>query len=152
MTHQNLSLGMYRKLFWATLNQLTSLQVSEVTIDNLSPLRCRVHGPAFWSDQASSKKLNFSWWGAWERQHASLSSNAVTGISCQAREGGEVVHRVGILTFCKKNYQIPTPGQRIIVKISRNKWFTSHLLFKIDRSNAWCQVKIATLGDRKSVV
>ena len=43
---------------------------------------------------------------------------------------------VGILTFSKEIIKIPTPGQRIIVKISRNKWFTSHLLFKIDRSNA----------------
>ena len=43
--------------------------------------------------------------------------------------GGGGGHRVGILTF------FATPGQRIIVKISRNKWFTSHLLFKIDRSN-----------------
>ena len=53
---------------------------------------------------------------------------------CQARGGGGG-HRAGILTFSK----------RIIVKIGRNKWFTSHLLFKIDRSNTWCQVKIPTL-------
>ena len=42
--------------------------------------------------------------------------------------------------------KIPTPGQRIIVKISRNKWFTSHLLFEIQRSNPWCPIKIPTLG------
>ena len=50
--------------------------------------------------------------------------------------------------FLKKIIKIPTPRQRIhvIVKIGRNKWFTSHLLFKIDRSNTWCQVKIPTLG------
>ena len=53
----------------------------------------------------------------------------------------------GFWHFLKKIIKIPIPGQRIIVKISRNKWFTSHLLFKIDRSNAWCQVKIPTLGD-----
>ena len=45
----------------------------------------------------------------------------------------------GFWHFLKKIIKIPTPGQRI-------KWFTSHLLFKIDRSNAWCQVKIPTLG------
>ena len=51
--------------------------------------------------------------------------------------GGGVGHRVGILTFSeKKIIKIPTPGQKIIVKISRNKWFTSHLLYEIDRSNA----------------
>ena len=52
----------------------------------------------------------------------------------------------GFWHFLKEIIKIPTPGQRIIVKISRNKWFTSHLLFKIDTSNAWCQVKIPTLG------
>ena len=52
----------------------------------------------------------------------------------------------GFWHFLKKIIKIPTPGQKIIVKISRNKWFTSHLLFKTDRSNAWCQVKIPTLG------
>ena len=57
-----------------------------------------------------------------------------------------VGHRAGILSFAIKNYQNPHPGQKIIVKISRNKCFTSHLLFEIDRSNAWCQVKIPTLG------
>ena len=55
-------------------------------------------------------------------------------------------HRVGILTFCKKKYQNPHRGQKIIVKISRNKWFTSLLLFEIERSNAWCSIKIPTLG------
>ena len=52
----------------------------------------------------------------------------------------------GFWHFLRKIIKIPTPGQRIIVKISRNKRFTSHLPFKIDRSNAWCQVKIPTLG------
>ena len=32
--------------------------------------------------------------------------------------GGGVGHRVGILTFSKKNYQIPTPGRKRIVKVS----------------------------------
>ena len=54
---------------------------------------------------------------------------------------------MGILTFSKKKYQNPQPPeQKEIVKISKNKWFTSHLLFKIDRSKAWCQVKIPTRG------
>ena len=52
----------------------------------------------------------------------------------------------GFWHFLKKIIKIPTPGRRIIVKISRNKWFTSHVLFEIDRSKAWCQVKIPTLG------
>ena len=66
----------------------------------------------------------------------------------QARAGGGSGAGIGwgFWHFLKEIIKIPTPGQRIIVKISRNKWFTSHLLFKIDRSNAWCQVKIPTLG------
>ena len=43
------------------------------------------------------------------------------------RGGGGIGHRVGILTFSKKIIKIPTPGQKIIVKISRNKWFTSEI-------------------------
>ena len=35
------------------------------------------------------------------------------------RRGGGVRHRGGILTFSKKNYQNPHPGQKIIVKISK---------------------------------
>ena len=50
--------------------------------------------------------------------------------------GGGVGHRVGILTFPKKTIKIPTSGQKRIVKISRNKWFTSLLLYKTERSNA----------------
>ena len=46
---------------------------------------------------------------------------------------GGVGHRVGILTFSKKIIKIHTPGQKRIVKISRNKWFTSLLLYKIER-------------------
>ena len=64
---------------------------------------------------------------------------------CQAL-GGESGVEWGFWHFLKKFIKIRTPGQRIIVKISRNKWLTSHLLFKIDRSNAWWQVKIPTLG------
>lgn len=53
--------------------------------------------------------------------------------------GGEVRHRVGILTFSDIIFletiiKIPTPGRKRIVKISRNKWFTSLLLYKIERS------------------
>ena len=66
-------------------------------------------------------------------------------LSMSSLRGGGVGHKVGILTFSKKIIKIPTPRQKIIVKISRNKWFTSHLLFEIDRSNALCQVKIPTL-------
>ena len=45
-------------------------------------------------------------------------------LSMSSPRGGEVWHRVGILTFSKKKIiKIPTPGQRIFVKISRNKWF-----------------------------
>ena len=43
---------------------------------------------------------------------------------------------VGILTFLKKNSKIPTPGQKIIFKISRNKWFTSLLSKLKDQINA----------------
>ena len=50
--------------------------------------------------------------------------------------GGGVWHRVGILTFSKQIIKISTPRQKIIVKISRNKWFTSLLLFEMERSNA----------------
>ena len=40
---------------------------------------------------------------------------------------GRVGHRMGILTFSKKKIiKIPIPGQNIIVKINRNKWFSSH--------------------------
>ena len=54
---------------------------------------------------------------------------------------------VGIFTtFSKKIYQNPYQGEKIIVKIGKKKWFTSHLLFKIGRSKAWCQVKISILG------
>ena len=56
-------------------------------------------------------------------------------INVKSKEGG-VRHRVGILTFSKKIIKFPTPGQKISVKISRNKWFSSPLLFEIDRSNA----------------
>ena len=42
------------------------------------------------------------------------------------------IYTVGILTFSKNNYQNPHPGE-IIVKISKNKWFTSLLLFEIER-------------------
>ena len=57
---------------------------------------------------------------------------------CQAQgEGGGVGHRVGILTFSKKIIiKIPTPGQKIIVQIVRNIWFTYLLLFELERSNA----------------
>ena len=70
--------------------------------------------------------------------HLSMSSPRGRGCGWEGcRAWGE------ILTFSKKNYQNPHPRAK---KISRNKWFTSDLLFKIDRSNAWCQVKIPTLG------
>ena len=71
---------------------------------------------------------------------------AYAPINVKPEGGGGVGHRVGILTFSKKNYQIHTPGQNIIVKISRNKWFTSLLLFETERSNAWCPIKIPILG------
>ena len=40
---------------------------------------------------------------------------------------------MGILTFSilKKIIKIPTPGQKIVVKIVRNKWFTPLLLFEL---------------------
>ena len=70
--------------------------------------------------------------------HLSVSSPRGGG------EGGG--HKVGILTFLKKIIKILTPGRKRIVKISRNKWFTSLVLYKIERSNAWCPIKIPTLG------
>ena len=48
---------------------------------------------------------------------------------------GWVRHRVGILTFSRKIIKFPTPGQKIIVKSISNKWFSSFLLFVIERSN-----------------
>ena len=71
---------------------------------------------------------------------------SVMHLSMSSPRGGGSGIGWGFWHFLKKIIKIPTPGQRIIVKISRNKWFTSHLLFKIDRSNAWCQVKISTPG------
>ena len=68
-------------------------------------------------------------------------------LSMSSPRGGEGLDiGWGFWHFLKEIIKIPTPGQRIMVKIGRNKWFTSHLLFKIDRSNTWCQVKIPTLG------
>ena len=66
--------------------------------------------------------------------HHTIWSNAP--INVKPEGGGGVGHRVGILTFSEKNYQNSNPRQKIIVKISRNQWFTGHLLFEIDRSNA----------------
>ena len=60
--------------------------------------------------------------------------------------GGGIGHRVGILTFPWKKYQNPYPRAKNIVKISRSKWFTSLLLFEIERSNTCCPIKIPTLG------
>ena len=51
----------------------------------------------------------------------------------------------------KSSYSQSWFGQKIIVKISRNKWFTSLLLFEIERSNAWGPIKIPTLGIYVSV-
>ena len=47
-------------------------------------------------------------------------------LSMSSPRGEGVGHRVGILTFSKKSIKIPTPGQRIIVKISRNKFRERH--------------------------
>ena len=52
-------------------------------------------------------------------------------VSSPSEGGGG--HRVGVLTFSKKNIKIPTPGQKRIVKISRNKWLTSLLPYEIER-------------------
>ena len=62
----------------------------------------------------SSNCVNFT--------HLSMSSPSWGG-------GGGVGHRVGTLTKSKiKNIvKIPTPKQKIIAKIRRNTWFTSHL-------------------------
>ena len=57
-------------------------------------------------------------------------------INVKPEGGGGVWHRVGILTFSKKIIKIPTPGRKRIVKMSRKKWFTSLLLYKVERSNA----------------
>ena len=56
-------------------------------------------------------------------------------ISVKPEGGGEVGHKVGILTFSEKIYQNPHPRAKI-VKSSRNIWLTSLLLYKIERSNA----------------
>jgi len=46
--------------------------------------------------------------------------------------GGDVGHRVGILTFCKKKLsKSPPPGKKLWSKV----WFTSLLFFVIGRSN-----------------
>ena len=50
-------------------------------------------------------------------------------------EGG-VGYRVGFLTFSKKNYQNPHPRAKNNCQNEQKQMFTSHLLFKIDRSNA----------------
>ena len=67
-------------------------------------------------------------------------------ISVKPEGGGGLGIGWGFWHFLKKIIKIPTPGQKRIVKISRNKWFTSLLLHKIERSNAWCPIKIPTLG------
>ena len=74
-------------------------------------------------------------------------------VYCSKSEGIKPIILVSCLVHSSKYYapinvkpEEGGGGHKIIVKISRNKWFTSHLLFEIDRSNAWCQVKIPTLG------
>ena len=49
-------------------------------------------------------------------------------LSVSSPRGGGVGHRVGILTFSKKNIKIPTPGRKRIVKI---KWFNSLLPYTL---------------------
>ena len=63
---------------------------------------------------------------SWEQlvMHLSVSS---------PRGGGGVGHKVGILTFSKKNYQNPHPRAK--------KGFTSLLLYKIERSNEMHDVR-----------
>ena len=62
------------------------------------------------------------------------------------RGGGGAGIGWGFWHFLKKIIKIPTPGRKRIVKMSRNKCFTYLLLCKIGRSNAWCPIKIPTLG------
>ena len=49
-------------------------------------------------------------------------------INVEPERGGGIGHRVGDFDISKKKYQNPHPRAKIIVKISRNKWFTSHHL------------------------
>ena len=42
---------------------------------------------------------------------------------CQARGGGGVGHRVGILTFSKKIVKIPTPGEKELSKLAEKNGF-----------------------------
>ena len=75
--------------------------------------------------------------GKGEHQGSGLVNASYAPINVKPEGGGGGGgHRVGILTFSKKVIKFPTPGQKIIVKISRSKWFSSHLLFEIDRSSA----------------
>ena len=63
-------------------------------------------------------------------------------------EGGRVGSGIGwgFWHFLKKMIKLPTPGQTVIVKIIRSKWFIFLLLFEIERSSAWCPIKIPNLG------